>query len=168
MWIEHFPGAIYHHWLPFFHSIFLSAFLLLIMKFLVLWLGFFGLNQAGIDAIRQGHTRYTPNAGTLELRKAICHKFQGRTRKFSLSSAWGGWGLSLGCSCNWQRRTGYPTRLIRSLSAMERNSASCRLFLPSVLQETRWAMFKSTISFYLFNYYYFYYYFTCLNFLFCS
>nr|CAD1818108.1 unnamed protein product [Ananas comosus var. bracteatus] len=29
---------------------------------------------AGINAIRQGHTRYTPNAGTLELRKAICHK----------------------------------------------------------------------------------------------
>nr|CAD1832806.1 unnamed protein product [Ananas comosus var. bracteatus] len=30
--------------------------------------------EAGINAIRQGHTRYTPNAGTLELRKAICHK----------------------------------------------------------------------------------------------
>lgn len=33
--------------------------------------------QAGINAIREGHTRYTPNAGTLELRKAICHKLQG-------------------------------------------------------------------------------------------
>ncbi|CAA6664448.1 unnamed protein product [Spirodela intermedia] len=32
--------------------------------------------EAGIDAIRQGYTRYTPNAGTLELREAICHKFQ--------------------------------------------------------------------------------------------
>ncbi|ONK72525.1 uncharacterized protein A4U43_C04F20320 [Asparagus officinalis] len=31
---------------------------------------------AGINAIREGHTRYTPNAGTLELRKAICHKLQ--------------------------------------------------------------------------------------------
>ncbi|KAG6512231.1 hypothetical protein ZIOFF_030327 [Zingiber officinale] len=30
--------------------------------------------EAGITAIREGHTRYTPNAGTLELRKAICHK----------------------------------------------------------------------------------------------
>uniref|UniRef100_A0A1D1Z801 Bifunctional aspartate aminotransferase and glutamate/aspartate-prephenate aminotransferase n=2 Tax=Anthurium amnicola TaxID=1678845 RepID=A0A1D1Z801_9ARAE len=30
--------------------------------------------EAGITAIREGYTRYTPNAGTLELRKAICHK----------------------------------------------------------------------------------------------
>lgn len=30
--------------------------------------------EAGINAIRLGNTRYTPNAGTLELRKAICHK----------------------------------------------------------------------------------------------
>ncbi|XP_008783401.2 bifunctional aspartate aminotransferase and glutamate/aspartate-prephenate aminotransferase-like [Phoenix dactylifera] len=34
------------------------------------------ISEAGINAIRQGYTRYTPNAGTLELRKAICHKFQ--------------------------------------------------------------------------------------------
>ncbi|XP_078441220.1 aspartate aminotransferase [Wolffia australiana] len=32
--------------------------------------------EAGIEAIRQGFTRYTPNAGTLELRKAISRKFQ--------------------------------------------------------------------------------------------
>ncbi|KAG6501509.1 hypothetical protein ZIOFF_041390 [Zingiber officinale] len=32
------------------------------------------ITEAGITAIREGHTRYTPNAGTLELRKAICHK----------------------------------------------------------------------------------------------
>ncbi|KAK9110633.1 hypothetical protein Sjap_018693 [Stephania japonica] len=32
--------------------------------------------QAGINAIREGHTRYTPNAGTMELRKAICHKLK--------------------------------------------------------------------------------------------
>lgn len=32
--------------------------------------------QAGINAIREGYTRYTPNAGTLELRKAICHKLE--------------------------------------------------------------------------------------------
>jgi hypothetical protein len=30
-----------------------------------------------MDAIRNGYTRYTPNAGTLELRKAICTKLQG-------------------------------------------------------------------------------------------
>ncbi|KMZ68977.1 Bifunctional aspartate aminotransferase and glutamate/aspartate-prephenateaminotransferase [Zostera marina] len=30
--------------------------------------------EAGMNAIRDGHTRYTPNAGTLEIRKAICHK----------------------------------------------------------------------------------------------
>ncbi|ONM36056.1 glutamate-oxaloacetate transaminase4 [Zea mays] len=35
-----------------------------------------GLFQAGMDAIRNGYTRYTPNAGTLELRKAICTKLQ--------------------------------------------------------------------------------------------
>lgn len=33
--------------------------------------------QAGINAIREGQTRYTPNAGTLELRTAICHKLKG-------------------------------------------------------------------------------------------
>lgn len=32
--------------------------------------------EAGIKAIQNGYTRYTPNAGTLELRKAICHKLQ--------------------------------------------------------------------------------------------
>ncbi|KAM0971301.1 hypothetical protein ACFX13_019508 [Malus domestica] len=32
--------------------------------------------EAGINAIREGFTRYTPNAGTLELRQAICHKLK--------------------------------------------------------------------------------------------
>ncbi|THG23909.1 hypothetical protein TEA_016726 [Camellia sinensis var. sinensis] len=32
--------------------------------------------EAGIDAIREGYTRYTPNAGTLELRSAICQKLK--------------------------------------------------------------------------------------------
>ncbi|XP_024372152.1 aspartate aminotransferase isoform X1 [Physcomitrium patens] len=32
--------------------------------------------EAGTKAIQEGFTRYTPNAGTLELRKAICHKLQ--------------------------------------------------------------------------------------------
>lgn len=32
--------------------------------------------EAGVKAIQNGYTRYTPNAGTLELRKAICHKLQ--------------------------------------------------------------------------------------------
>ncbi|CAL5374042.1 unnamed protein product [Camellia sinensis] len=32
--------------------------------------------EAGIDAIREGCTRYTPNAGTLELRSAICQKLK--------------------------------------------------------------------------------------------
>ncbi|CAK8578832.1 unnamed protein product [Lathyrus sativus] len=32
--------------------------------------------EAGINAIREGQTRYTPNAGTLELRQAICHKLK--------------------------------------------------------------------------------------------
>ncbi|CAO2182199.1 unnamed protein product [Urochloa humidicola] len=32
--------------------------------------------EAGMNAIRDGYTRYTPNAGTLELRKAICAKLQ--------------------------------------------------------------------------------------------
>jgi len=35
------------------------------------------LYQAGMNAIKDGYTRYTPNAGTLELRKAICAKLQG-------------------------------------------------------------------------------------------
>ncbi|KAF8404547.1 hypothetical protein HHK36_009434 [Tetracentron sinense] len=32
--------------------------------------------EAGMNAIREGYTRYTPNAGTLELRSAICHKLK--------------------------------------------------------------------------------------------
>ncbi|KAL8231255.1 hypothetical protein R6Q57_001033 [Mikania cordata] len=32
--------------------------------------------KAGINAIREGYTRYTPNAGTLELRTAICKKLK--------------------------------------------------------------------------------------------
>ncbi|KAL1364869.1 hypothetical protein AAHE18_03G247800 [Arachis hypogaea] len=32
--------------------------------------------EAGINAIREGHTRYTPNAGTLQLRQAISHKLK--------------------------------------------------------------------------------------------
>ncbi|KAG9151767.1 hypothetical protein Leryth_002046 [Lithospermum erythrorhizon] len=32
--------------------------------------------EEGIKAIREGFTRYTPNAGTLELRSAICHKLK--------------------------------------------------------------------------------------------
>eukprot|EP00262_Sarcandra_glabra_P001159 TRINITY_DN1117_c0_g1_i1.p1 TRINITY_DN1117_c0_g1~~TRINITY_DN1117_c0_g1_i1.p1 ORF type:complete len:479 (-),score=73.40 TRINITY_DN1117_c0_g1_i1:78-1514(-) len=32
--------------------------------------------EAGINAIREGYTRYTPNAGTIELRTAICHKLK--------------------------------------------------------------------------------------------
>ncbi|XP_020573684.1 bifunctional aspartate aminotransferase and glutamate/aspartate-prephenate aminotransferase [Phalaenopsis equestris] len=34
------------------------------------------ISEAGINAIREGYTRYTPNAGTLELRKAICRKLE--------------------------------------------------------------------------------------------
>ncbi|KAJ8765799.1 hypothetical protein K2173_014921 [Erythroxylum novogranatense] len=32
--------------------------------------------EAGINAIREGYTRYTPNAGTMELRTAICNKLK--------------------------------------------------------------------------------------------
>ncbi|KAL9251058.1 hypothetical protein AKJ16_DCAP10704 [Drosera capensis] len=32
--------------------------------------------EAGVKAIREGYTRYTPNAGTLELRTTICHKLK--------------------------------------------------------------------------------------------
>ncbi|KAF6175729.1 hypothetical protein GIB67_022731 [Kingdonia uniflora] len=32
--------------------------------------------EAGINAIRESYTRYTPNAGTLEIRTAICHKLK--------------------------------------------------------------------------------------------
>ncbi|KAB1209560.1 Bifunctional aspartate aminotransferase and glutamate/aspartate-prephenate aminotransferase [Morella rubra] len=32
--------------------------------------------EAGINAIREGYTRYTPNAGSMDLRQAICHKLK--------------------------------------------------------------------------------------------
>lgn len=34
------------------------------------------IKQAAIEAIQSGKTKYTPAAGTMELRKAICEKFQ--------------------------------------------------------------------------------------------
>lgn len=34
------------------------------------------IKQAAIEAIQNGKTKYTPAAGTMELRKAICEKFQ--------------------------------------------------------------------------------------------
>ncbi|XP_010555356.1 PREDICTED: bifunctional aspartate aminotransferase and glutamate/aspartate-prephenate aminotransferase [Tarenaya hassleriana] len=34
------------------------------------------ISEAGITAIREGHTRYTLNAGTTELREAICRKLK--------------------------------------------------------------------------------------------
>eukprot|EP01018_Ginkgo_biloba_P038715 Gb_00324 [translate_table: standard] len=32
--------------------------------------------EAGVKAIQEGYTRYTPNAGTMEIRTAICHKLK--------------------------------------------------------------------------------------------
>eukprot|EP00850_Spirogloea_muscicola_P016511 SM000134S26954 [mRNA] locus=s134:188083:191084:- [translate_table: standard] len=40
------------------------------------------LKQAGIQALRDGFTRYTPNAGTAELRAAICHKLHAENGLF--------------------------------------------------------------------------------------
>ncbi len=34
------------------------------------------IKDAGISAIREGQTKYTPGAGTVDLRKAICHKLK--------------------------------------------------------------------------------------------
>lgn len=34
------------------------------------------IREAGIRAINEGHTRYTPASGTAELKAAICHKFK--------------------------------------------------------------------------------------------
>lgn len=34
------------------------------------------INQAAIQAIHEGHTKYTPASGTVELKKAICKKFK--------------------------------------------------------------------------------------------
>ena len=33
--------------------------------------------EAGIEALRDGFTRYTPNTGTSNLRQAICNKLKG-------------------------------------------------------------------------------------------
>ncbi|KAF5791206.1 putative transaminase [Helianthus annuus] len=37
----------------------------------------FDTPAAGINAICEGYTKYTPNAGTMELRTAICKKLKG-------------------------------------------------------------------------------------------
>lgn len=34
------------------------------------------INAAAIEAIEKGYTKYTPSAGTLELRRAVCEKFK--------------------------------------------------------------------------------------------
>jgi aspartate/glutamate/aspartate-prephenate aminotransferase len=38
--------------------------------------------QAGMEALKLGKTRYTPNVGTTVLRKAICKKLKGECRIF--------------------------------------------------------------------------------------
>jgi len=42
------------------------------------------VSKAGINAIREGYTKYTSNAGTLELRTAICQKLKGFSLCFSV------------------------------------------------------------------------------------
>ena len=32
------------------------------------------INEAAVEAIEKGYTKYTPSAGTLELRRAVCEK----------------------------------------------------------------------------------------------
>jgi aspartate/glutamate/aspartate-prephenate aminotransferase len=44
--------------------------------------------EAGIDALRDGFTRYTPNTGTSNLRKAICKKLADDN---GLNYGMGGW-----------------------------------------------------------------------------
>lgn len=39
--------------------------------------------KAGINAIREGYTRYSPNAGTQELREAICRKLEGESQFYT-------------------------------------------------------------------------------------
>ena len=34
------------------------------------------INEAAIKAIREGFTKYTPASGTVELKKAVCEKFE--------------------------------------------------------------------------------------------
>jgi bifunctional aspartate aminotransferase and glutamate/aspartate-prephenate aminotransferase len=35
------------------------------------------ITEAGVEALREGYTRYTPNTGTSQLRKAIVKKLKG-------------------------------------------------------------------------------------------
>lgn len=55
--------------------------------------------EAGVRALREGYTRYTPNTGTSALRKAICKKLKG------------GWVGAAGgaCVCGGGRRVGAVT-----------------------------------------------------------
>ncbi len=62
--------------------------------------------EAGVDALRDGFTRYTPNTGTSNLRKAICKKLQGEQNIVGLVSCHASniRSLLIGrCSMRWLR-----------------------------------------------------------------
>lgn len=105
--------------------------------------------QAAVEALRQGFTRYTPNAGTLEIRQAICHKLKGVlhnspstellqmdadgvhsvhiNKRFEHSSRWERNSLMWAPGCALQRRMVCPTHPMKFWSAMVQNKVSCRL-----------------------------------------
>ena len=57
--------------------------------------------EAGIEALRDGFTRYTPNTGTSNLRQAICNKLKGRLpSKMHVSCLFSAM-CSAACSAQW-------------------------------------------------------------------
>ncbi|KAL5992301.1 hypothetical protein ACLOJK_013217 [Asimina triloba] len=75
--------------------------------------------EAGINAIRQGYTRYTPNAGTMELRTAICHKLKGQF----CSNPYSGHNLIVGCHVTEENELDYsPNQILVSNGAKQSNA----------------------------------------------
>ncbi len=101
--------------------------------------------EAGIAALRAGKTRYTPNAGTTELRKAICKKLQGeeKCRRGAHGWAQGQPEPMLGCvleahgACRRPGNLGMPPRLVqRGIPLVMKARRPCRPFVPPSVPPT--------------------------------
>ena len=67
--------------------------------------------EAGVAALRQGYTRYTPNTGTSALRKAICKKLKGRAGGVGVrGSVWVAYEKGKACGKSGRAATDICTR----------------------------------------------------------
>ena len=80
--------------------------------------------EAGVQALRQGYTRYTPNTGTSALRKAICKKLKGKRGRRQLNAAYAA-GHAAGCDLCRRRRAYVCGTWRKQARCAQRSIGSC-------------------------------------------